>query len=146
LSGTRLELSRSWILAAAILALHAAAAGCILSVISGIAGAALAGAFLALGFAAAWGRALQGSRASLRALELSGSEMILELKDGRRVPAELGAARHVSRFMVTLPLRRPMRRTILVTRDMLGPEEFRRLRLWALWGKLPGVAHKQLPA
>lgn len=72
--------------------------------------------------------------------------MILELKDGRRFPAELGAARHVSRFMVTLPLRRPMRRTILVTRDMLGPEEFRRLCLWALWGKLPGVAHKQLQA
>ena len=39
--------------------------------------------------------------------------------------------------MVTLPVRRPMRRTILVTRDMLAAEEFRRLRLWALWGRLP---------
>jgi hypothetical protein len=36
-------------------------------------------------------------------------------------------------------------RTVLVTRDMLTVEEFRRLRLWALWGKLP-VAAKQLPA
>jgi hypothetical protein len=36
-------------------------------------------------------------------------------------------------------------RTILVTRDMLGASEFRRLRLWALWGKLP-VAAKQLAA
>jgi hypothetical protein len=80
----------------------------------------------------------------VRALELSGSEILVELKDGRRVQAELGSARHVSRIMVTLPLRRPMRRTILVARDMLGAEEFRRLRLWALWGKLP-VAAKQLP-
>ena len=47
-------------------------------------------------------------------------EMILELKDGRRLPAELGVARHVGRFMVALPLRRPVRRTILVTRDMLA--------------------------
>ena len=38
------------------------------------------------------------------------------------------------------------RRTILVTRDMLGREEFRRLRLWALWGRLPrrSVAAAQL--
>ena len=43
--------------------------------------------------------------------------------------------------MVTLPLNG---RTVLITRDMLGAEEFRRLRLWALWGKLPGVAPEQL--
>jgi hypothetical protein len=95
--------------------------------------------------AAAWARALHGSGASVRALELSGSAIVLELKDGRRFPGELGPARHVNRMMVTLPLRRPMRRTILVARDMLGAEEFRRLRLWALWGKLP-VAAKQLPS
>ena len=71
--------------------------------------------------------------------------MRVELKDGRRLSAELGASRHVSRFAVTLPLRRPTRRTILITADMLAAEEFRRLRLWALWGKLP-VAAKQLPA
>jgi len=29
------------------------------------------------------------------------------------------------------------KRTLLITRDMLGEEEFRRLRLWALWGRLP---------
>ena len=29
---------------------------------------------------------------------------------------------------------------------MLGRADFRRLRLWALWGKLPAVAGKQLPA
>jgi hypothetical protein len=60
--------------------------------------------------------------------------------------------------MVALPVRRPVRRTILVTRDMLDAGSFRALRVWALWGKLPGasampssagagaVAPKQLPA
>lgn len=107
----------------------------------------LAAALLALGAAAAWARALHRSGASVRAIELSGNDMLLELRDGRRAAAELGGARHVSRFMVTLPVRRPVRRTILVTGDMLPPDEFRRLRLWALWGKIPaGVAPKQLPA
>jgi hypothetical protein len=145
LSGTRLELSASWTLAAAIVATHAVAAGSVLAVTPGFAGAALAAAFVLLGLAAARARALHGSRGSVRALELSGNEIVLELKDGRRVPAELGASRHVSRFLVTLPVRRPMRRTVLVTAGMLPAEEFRRLRLWTLWGKLP-VAAKQLPA
>ena len=150
MSAARLELSASWSLLAAIVILHALAAGSVLTVMQGLPAIALAAALLALGAAAAWARALHRSAASVRALELSGSDMLLELRDGRRAAAELGGARHVSRFMVTLPVRRPVRRTILVTRDMLAPEEFRRLRLWALWGKTPAaapsVAHKQLPA
>jgi hypothetical protein len=144
LNGARLELSRSWILAAVILALHGAAAASLVAVVPGWAGAALGAAFTLLGLAAAWARALHGSSASVRALEI-GDALVVELKDGRRLAAELGASRHVSRFMVTLPVSRPVRRTILVTRDMLGEEEFRRLRLWALWQKLP-VAGKQLAA
>jgi len=142
LSSTRLELVRSWALAAAILLLHATAAASILTILQGSAGIALAAAVLLLGIAAAWGRALHGSSASVRAIELSGNEITLELQDGRRLRAELGASRHVSRIIVTLPVRRPVRRTVLVTRDMLRAEEFRRLRLWALWGKVP-VAAKQ---
>lgn len=145
MSGTRLELSPSWTLAGAILALHAAAAACVFAVVEGYAGTALTLAVLALGIAAAWARALHGSGSSVTAVEISPSGMILELRNGRRFDAELGPSRHVSRLLVTLPLRRPMRRTILVTRDMLRAEEFRRLRLWALWGKLP-VAAKQLTA
>jgi hypothetical protein len=145
LSAARLELSRSWVLAGAILALHALAAGCVFMVLEGVSGSLLGAAFLALGGAAAWARALHGSGASVRAIELS-DELLFELKDGRRCKAELAEYRHVSRFMVTLPVRRPMRRTILVTRDMLRAEEFRRLCLWMLWGKLPRVAHKQLQA
>jgi hypothetical protein len=147
LKAARLELARSWGLVAAILVLHGLAAASLLTVMQGWVGAALALAMLALGAAAAWARALHRSTASVRAIELSSSGVLLELRDGRRCQAELGGSRHVSRLMVTLPVRRPMRRTILVTRDMLAPEEFRRLRLWALWGKVPGgVAHKQLPA
>lgn len=144
MSGARLELSPSWTLAGAIIALHATAATCVFAVLRGYAGPLLAIAFLTLGFATAWARALHRSRASVRALEVSGNEIVLELRDGRRLQAEPGARRHVSRFLVTLPLSRP-RRTLLVTRDMLPAEEFRRLRLWALWGKL-SVAAKQLPA
>ena len=145
MSGTRLELSPSWTLAAAILALHAAAAASMFVAIPGPVGVLLGGAFLALGAAAAWSRALLAAPGSPRALELSGPQLRLELKDGARWAAELAERRHVSRFMVTLPLVRPRRRTVLVTRDMLQAEEFRRLRLWALWGKLP-VAGKQLQA
>ena len=145
MSAARLELSRSWTLSTVIVALHAGAGASLLSAIDGWPGIALGAALLALGVAAAWARALHGSAASVRALELSGNAMLLELRDGRRCPVELGASRHVGRFMVTLPVRRPMRRTILVTRDMLSPEDFRRLRLWTLWGKLP-VAAAQLPA
>jgi len=55
--------------------------------------------------------------------------------------------------LVALPLRSPSRRTLLVTADMLDPAEFRRLRIWALWNRLPkahlsdgNVAAKQLAA
>ena len=150
MSGTRLELSPSWILASAVVALHAAAASSVFIVMPTLGGTALSAALLALGLAAAWSRALLRSKASVHALELSGPQITLELRSGERFAAELAAPRHVSRFTVTLPVRRPVRRTILVTRDMLKGEEFRRLRLWALWGKLPShlasVAAKQLPA
>ena len=90
-----------------------------------------------------------GSALSVRALEPSGAEMCVELKNGRRFGAELDRRRHVSRWMVTLPVRQPVRRTLLITRDMLDGEEFRRLRLWTLWGRLPrreSVAAAQLRA
>jgi membrane-bound toxin of toxin-antitoxin system len=147
LSGSRLELSPSWIFAAAILVLHAAAAAAVFTVMPTFAGAALGTALFSLGLAAAWSRALLASRLSVSVIELSASGMTLELKNGQRLAAELAERRHVSRFMVTLPLARPVRRTVLVTRDMLEGEEFRRLRLWTLWGRLPHldpVAAKQL--
>ena len=145
MSPLRLELSPSPRLAAAIVALHAAAGLCVVAVLPGAAGGLLAAALLALGAAAAWARALLGSSAAVRGIELDGPGIALELASGERVVAELAERRYVTRFVVALPVRRP-RRTLLVTRDMLAPDSFRALRLWALWGKVPGVAAKQLPA
>ena len=74
---------------------------------------------------------------------------MVDLANGESLPA--GAGGHVSRLMVTLALRAPAKRTLLVTADMLDRDSFRALRVWALWGKLPGVAgqpvvQKQLAA
>jgi hypothetical protein len=132
-------------MAGLIVGLHAAAAACAAMVLPGAAGAALAAALLALGLAAAWTRALLRSGASVRAIELEGAEATIELANGERMAARVGERRYVSSLAVTLPLARPLRRTILVSRDMLGRDSFRLLRIWALWGKLPAVAAKQLP-
>ena len=144
--GLRLELAPSALLAAALIVLHAAAAVCAAAVLPGAAGLAAAAALLVLGAAAAWRGALLRAGASVRALELVGPRLELRLANGERFAAELAERRYVGRSMVVLSLRRPVRRTILVTRDMADAESFRRLRIWALWGKLPGVATKQLPA
>ena len=142
----RFELSASPALAAAILAAHACAAAAAALVLPGVPGLLLGAALVALGAAAAWGRALLKSSRSVRAIELEGGEAVFELASGERFAAAVAPRRYVSRFVVTLPAGHPLSRTVLVTADMLGREAFRRLRLWALWGKLPGVAAKQLPA
>ena len=141
----RLKLVPSLRLALAIVALHAAAAACSVAVLPGLAGAALAAGFLALGLAAAWSRALLRSPVSVRAFEIAGPELAIELTSGDKIAVQVGERRYVSRLAVTLPLRRPWR-TILVSADMLPADDFRRLRIWALWGRLPGVAAAQLPA
>jgi len=125
---------------------HAAAAAALWLVLPGLAGAALAVAFLALGSAAAWSRALLRAPGSVRAIELGGATPVFRLADGTELAAPVAARRYVTRYVVALPLGSPLRRTLLVSADMLGVEEFRRLRLWALWNRLPGVAPKQLAA
>jgi hypothetical protein len=142
----RLELAPSRWLAAGIVLTHLAAAASVYTVLPGWTGALLAAALLALGAAAAWGRALLRSGASVRAIELGAAQPVFELASGERLAAEVAARRYVTRYVVALPLGRPLSRTLLVTADMLGREEFRRLRLWALWNRLPGVAAKQLIA
>ena len=141
----RLELEPSPAMAAMIVSLHAIAGACALVVLPGAAGVALSAALVALGLVTAWGRALLRSAASVRAIELHGPLVQLELASGEKFAAELSGRRHVSRFSVMLPVLRPVRRTIFVSRDMLGADSFRLLRIWAVWGKLPGVAGKQLP-
>jgi hypothetical protein len=145
LSALRLPLVPSPLLALAVVALHALAAGCVLAVLSGIAAVLLASALFLLGVAAAWSRALLRSAASVRAIEITGSSLSLELADGSKLAAEAAERRYVSRLMVTVPLRRP-KRTVLVTAGMMSADDFRRLRIWALWGRLPGVAAAPLHA
>jgi hypothetical protein len=141
LNGTRLALLPSRFLAAAILGLHMAAAGCVRLALPGWGGIALAAALLVAGLVAARSRALLAAPTSPRALVL-GDRLAVELVNGETLSGERRPG-HVSRLMVTLPLEK---RTLLITRDMLGEQEFRRLRLWALWGRLPrrSVAAEQL--
>ena len=142
----RLELRPSRPLAAAIVAAHAAAAGAAYIAIPGAMTALLSLLLLVLGMATAWSRALLAARASIKVMEIGAGQPIIELASGERF-AEVASRRYVTRYLVALPLRGPSRRTLLVTADMLTPEEFRRLRIWALWNRLPathGVAAKQL--
>ena len=142
----RLELKPSPLLATAIVVLHASAAACVLAAMPGVHGALVGAALLALGALAAWSRALLRSSSSVRTLELEGPALTVTLASGEAWRAEVGPRRYVGRWVVMLALRRPVRRSLLVTQDMLGADSFRRLRIWALWGRLPAVAVKQLPA
>jgi uncharacterized membrane protein YphA (DoxX/SURF4 family) len=145
----RLELKPSRALAAAIVAAHAAAALAAYMTIPGALAPVLAGLLLVLGLATAWSRALLAAATSIKVIELATAQAAIELATGERLSAEVAARRYVTRYLVALPLSAPFRRTLLVTADMLDREEFRRLRIWALWNRLPaarGVAAKQLAA
>lgn len=152
MSRLRLEFKPSAALAAGIAGAHAAAAAAILAALPGVAGVLLACALAALGAAAAWSRALLRSRSSVRAMEISGDGVTLELRGGERLPVSVAPRRYVTRFAVALPLLGPARRSLLVTPGMLEGDAFRRLRVWALWNQVPrpageaAVAGKQLPA
>jgi hypothetical protein len=139
----RLELAPSAPLALAIVATHAAAGLCLATLLPGAAALGAAAFAVLAGAASARKHALLRGGAAVRGLELGGDELEVRLASGETFPAELAGRRYVGRHMVVLVLRRPVRRTILVTRDMAGAQLFRRLRIWALWGKLPVVAAKQ---
>ena len=143
----RLEFSPSVGFAIAILSIHAAAAACFLTTMTGWPGMALAVLILALGAASAWDRALlRGSRSPL-AVEIDASgNAAVALASGERVAAESVRGIGVARLWVALKGGSSMRRGILVAAGMLGREELRVLRLWALWGRIPAVALRQLPA
>jgi hypothetical protein len=130
----RFELSASPWLPGILVLLHAAAAAAVLVALPTAWGAALAAGLLALGLAAAWSRALLRSPRSVRAIELRQATATLELEGGERIACELAERRYVSRGLVSLVVRRPLRRTVLISGDMLPAPAFRRLRLWALWG------------
>ena len=141
----RLDLRPSWRLSSLIAGLHAAAGASIFIASPDLAGGALAVLLAALGGAAAWDRALLRGRRSPRTLwVLADGSLGVELADGTRLRAGDGS-RTVTRWVVTLPLEGSVRRSVLVVPGMLDAASFRLLRLWALWGRLPGVASAQLP-
>jgi hypothetical protein len=141
MAALRLELRASRALAGALALVYGAGAVCLVAVLPGYAGALLALLLLALGGAAARDRALLRARGSVRALELAeDGAATLELADGRRLAARVGRRRHVGPWWVALPLAGVSRRSLVVVRDMLPPAEFRCLRLWALWGRVPDAA------
>jgi len=142
----RLALKPSPALAALIIVAHGAAALAAYIAAPGAMTALLAAMLLMLGVAAAWSRALLRNPGSIRALEIGAAQPVVELATGERFTAEVAPRHYVSRFLVILPLVSPFRRTLLVTGDMLEPDEFRRLRIWTLWNRLPRVAAKQLTA
>ena len=75
-------------------------------------------------------------------VRLAASRLTLPVKSFH-VPAAPGTWR-ANRYWVSIPLEAPRRRSLLVTADMLEGRDFRHLRLWALWRRLPGVAPGQL--
>jgi len=95
---------------------------------------------LCLGILATWNRALLRAPGSVRLLELGEERQVgAVLASGERLQGHASARCHVGPWWVVVPLASP-RRTVLVARGMLGSEEFRRLRLWALWGRVPALA------
>lgn len=135
----RLELRPSRALAATILGAHLAAAACLWLIVTGPAGVALAALAAGLGVATAWDRALlRGARAP-RIIELRGDgRASVESANGWRCPVAGGGGRAGRRWAI-VALQGASRRNLLITGDMLDAESFRRLRLWALWGRLPGA-------
>ena len=150
----RLALSPSRWFATLILLLHGAAALCFLTVLTGWLGAAAAFLVFGLGAAAAWDRALLRSAHSPRAIEiLPTGEAVCVFANGVSAAVEAVGGSGINRYWVALRLRgvalhlrSPWRRSLLVTAGMQPADAARLLRLWALWGKLPDVAPRQLAA
>jgi hypothetical protein len=141
----RLELRASRVMAAVVLSAHLAGAACLAAVIPGAAGVGAGLLVILLGAVVARDRALMQAPGSVRRLELrDGAAALLELADGRQVAGTVADRRNVNRWWVTLPLQGESRRIVVVTRDMLPARDFRRLRLWALWGRLVSEATSPL--
>lgn len=137
----RIELSPSRALTAALLAVHGVGGAAAAATLPAPWGGALAAALCALGMAAAWDRALLRGARALRALELLGpDDALVELRDGTRCALRPGVRRSVNKLWLALPVRLPGRRSVLICADMLEPQEFRVLRLWALCGRVASPA------
>lgn len=136
----RVELRGSAALTGLALAVHVAA-GCILVFVLPLLAAILALGLLAfLALTAVREKTLHAAPHAPAALYLGyDGALTLRLRDGREAASTVAVRRYVGRWLVVLGLEGGAggQRTLLVARDMLAPEAFRLLRLWALWGTLP---------
>jgi hypothetical protein len=135
LSGTPFRASPG--LALFLVCSHAAAGAAAWISIPGAAGLAIAVLAMAAGAVATHGRALLLAPDSPSSLAFSAAgELRIVDRIGRDWAPVAHAPRYVSRWLVILPASGPAGRVrrLLVTRDMLPAEPFRRLRIWALWG------------
>jgi hypothetical protein len=136
----RLELSPSGAYAAVVLAVHSAAAACFLTAMTGWPGPILAVLTAALGAAAARDRALLRGARSPRAIEIPAiGEARVLLASGESFPVRPVGGMGVTPLWVALARNSTAGRSLLVTAGMLGPRGARLLRLWALWGRVPGA-------
>ncbi len=108
---------------------------------------ALAALILVLGGVSAWDRALLRGARSPRAIEiLSSGGLVVVLANGETPGMSATRGIGVTRHWVALRSPSILGRSVLVTAGMLDPAALRMLRLWALWGRIPGVASGQLAA
>lgn len=135
MSGTPFRASPG--LALLLVCAHAAAGAAGWISIRGAAGLAIAALVMAAGAVATRGRALLLAADSPASIVFSatGAPRIVD-RIGRDWTPVARSPRYVSRWLVIVALTGPAggTRRLLVTRDMLPPEPFRRLRIWALWG------------
>jgi hypothetical protein len=108
---------------------------------------ALAILILALGGVSAWDRALLRGASSPRVVEIpSSGAAVVVLADGKRQAMRAVGGIGVTRYWVALAPLSLAGRSVLVTAGMLGASGARLLRLWALWGRTPGVVAGQRQA
>ena len=122
---------------------HAAAGAAAWISLRGAAGLAIAVLAVAAGAVTTYGRALLLAADSPARIVFpaAGAPRIVD-RIGRDWTPVAHTPRYVSRWLVIVAVTAPSRgvRRLLVTRDMLPPEPFRRLRIWALWGAALGAA------
>jgi hypothetical protein len=114
---------------------------------TGFPGMALAVLIIALGGVTAWNRALLRGASSPRVIEIqpSGAAMVVTA-NGKRFAVRAVGGIGVTRHWVALAPLSFARGGVMVPTGMLGTASARILRLWALWGRTPGVASGQRPA
>ena len=126
--------------------IHATAAACFLTTLTGFYATALAALIIALGSVSAWERALLRGKDSPRAIEMppSGPALVV-LASGKAIAVRAVRGVGVTRYWVALASCSFKDRSLMVTTGMLGTESARLLRLWALWGRTVGVVSAQRP-